>query len=114
MSPTNLDECMAWPWVPLVERLPEGDYRLSVPGLTDFEVFAETEQQVRAEWTTALRSHLGGYLRVGKVIPLPTTFRVPERSEVQTSGGSHSARVVFLSEGLQVRLSGPITDPQPA
>lgn len=104
MREMTLDQYMAHPWVPAFEQLPEGDFRLTVPGLADFELFAATKPQLEAEWKSALRSHLMGYLKVGKVIPIPT-IRVQEPLEIETSTGS-KGQVVFLSEGLQIRLTG--------
>jgi hypothetical protein len=85
-------------WKPSIENLPAGDYRLTVALLPDFELFAESKEQLEAEWLVALRSHLSGYLAVGKVIPIPS-FHLPEPSEVETSTGS-SWQVVSLSESF--------------
>jgi len=98
MAKLTLDEYLAWPWVAVMERLPEGDYRLTVAGLADFELFADTTEEL-LDWRDALKSHLAGYIKVNKVIPLPR-FDPPEAG--QTSTGS-PARTVFLTETLQVR-----------
>ena len=85
LQPT-LNECMDWPWTPVVEELPEGDFRLFVPALTDFEVFAATKAEVLADWRDMLRSHLEGYLKVGKVVPKPY-FHLPEAPETSSGPG---------------------------
>jgi hypothetical protein len=101
MRTMTIDEAMEWGWEPRVEPLPEGDFRLTVVGLTDFELFAKDRDQLVTEWRTALRSHLGGYLKVQKVIPLPL-IRIQEQTEQTTSTGSQG-QFVFLSDSLQVR-----------
>lgn len=73
MHPLSVEEAMKYPWQPTFEECQDGGWRVSVLGLPDFEIFAPTEQQLRAELRDALSSHLMGYLQVGKVIPV-TSF----------------------------------------
>jgi len=105
MREMTLEEYMNWPWVPHVEADAGGGFRLTVDRLNDFDVFGETEEEVNAEWKSALRSHLIGYINVGKVVPIPRVC-VAAPSELETSTGS-SGQVVFLNSDLQVRLLEP-------
>jgi len=105
MREMTLDDYVNWQWVPHVEADGRGGFRLTLDRLNDFDVFGATEEEVYAEWKSALRSHLTGYLNVGKVVPIPRV-RIPETSELETSTGS-SGQVVFLSSDLQVRLLEP-------
>jgi len=100
MPQPTLNECLEWPWTPVVEQLPEGDFRLFLPALTDFEVFAATESEVLADWRDMLRAHLQGYLTVGKVVPKPF-FHLPEPSETSSGPG---VSVVSLNENLEVQI----------
>lgn len=72
MAENQLEEYLALNWVPKVERLDDGTWRLTVPPLRDLEVFGDSDDEVRVGWRTALASHLKAYLGVGKVIPTPT------------------------------------------
>lgn len=62
---------LALNWAAQTEKLADGTYRLTVPQLRDFELFAETEGELTTTWRDALASHLQAYLAVGKVIPTP-------------------------------------------
>lgn len=96
----TLDDYVNWAgWVPTFEPVAEGGWRVTVAGLPDFELFADSEQELRSEWKDGLRSHLGAYLKFQKFIPVPE-FRLPEESEVSTSSGS-LGQVVRLSSDLQ-------------
>lgn len=72
MSPMMLDEYLAMPWTPTVQLQPSGDYRLTVKGLPDFELFFVSIEEAEAEWRYGLRSHLMAYLGAGKTIPIWT------------------------------------------
>lgn len=67
-------EAMNRPWFPVVEAVGAG-HRLSVIDLPDFEVFAETREDLWREWRDLLESHLTGYVMVGKTIPTPSGRR---------------------------------------
>ena len=69
-APMTIDECVALPWRPIIQADPDGGVVLTVEALDDFAVYGATEAEVRSTWTEALRSHLDGYLRVGKAIPV--------------------------------------------
>lgn len=89
MSNPTIDRAMAHHWMKVVEQCQDGGFRLTVvPQLRDFEVFAETVDELEGIWRDALRSHLIGYIASGKVIPIPHV-RVAQQSGgpmVQTRG----------------------------
>lgn len=87
MAHLTLDDYMSLEWTPIEELLEDGTYRLTVRGLADFEVFDEASMRLRDEWKTALRSHLQGYLAVGKAVPMPAPrISVPQPALTATSG----------------------------
>ena|ERR1043166_7495734 len=98
LQPT-LNDLMEWPWTPVVEQLPEGDFRLFVPALTDFEVFGRTQAEVQADFRDMLRSHLEGYLKVGKVVPKPF-FHLPEQAPTSSGPG---LVIMSLNDSLEVQ-----------
>jgi predicted RNase H-like HicB family nuclease len=65
----TLDEYVAWPWRPTIRPDGDGGMMLTVEPLEDFAVYGASESEVRSMWKEALRSHLAGYLQVGKAIP---------------------------------------------
>jgi hypothetical protein len=69
--PLTADYFMTFGWDPTFTQLPDGDWRLTVPLLSDFELFASARAELEKDWRDALHSHLSGYLAVGKSIPLP-------------------------------------------
>ena len=81
-------------WQPKVESDPEGGFRLTLPGLSDFELFAETREQLEAEWRSALRSHLQAYEAAAKFVPLPRF------SEPQAQTGGSEWQVVAVNDEL--------------
>ncbi len=102
MHPQSIDEAMAYPWQPVFEECPDGSWRVTVAGVADFEAFASTEAQIREEWVTALRSHLKGYLAVGKVIPVTTIER---SAEPPTASGPKVAMFTLRQEGDRLALA---------
>jgi len=70
----TIDEYMALPWHADVQPESAGGVVLTVRPLDDFAVYGATEAEVRSQWTDALRSHLEGYLHVGKAIPTSTAM----------------------------------------
>lgn len=99
----ELEYYTAFPWTPVPERVVGGrGFRLTVQELDDFEIFAATKKQVMEEWQTALRSHLQGYLAVGKVVPVPQ-FRVvsPPQASPQM-GHTQQLRMDHLGWAIQV------------
>ena len=83
MSPRTLRELMAFPWIQQIEADPDGGFRLSVNGLYDFELFAESQEELDASWKEALESHLAGYLAVGKAVPIPGAVCAIEASDTR-------------------------------
>jgi len=78
MSPHVLKDLLAFPWTRHIEADPEGGFRLIVLGLADFELYAETQEELEHDWREALESHLAGYLRIGKAVPIPGDVTVVE------------------------------------
>lgn len=72
MKNPTIEQAMQYPWRIDVTPDPDGGYRAAVyPPLPDLELFADTREELEAEWRDALKSHLSAYLRAGKVIPIP-------------------------------------------
>ena len=87
MAPKTLDEYVNWEgWTPRFEQLAEGEWRVTLALLPDFEVFAPSKAELEEEWKLALRSHLSAYLQFQKRIPFPE-YKLPEH-EIETSNGS--------------------------
>lgn len=81
-------EAMDRPWYPVVDAVANG-HRLSIIDLPDFEVFAETREELWAEWRDLLESHLTGYVMIGKMIPMPLAwFRIAEPATTAPAGAS--------------------------
>jgi hypothetical protein len=116
MHQLPLDVYMAMPWVPLLEPCQDGGFRLTVVGLRDFEIFSDDEEQLKSEWQVALRSFLTGYLRVGKVVPVPVpSISIRDEPQAYTSGGDTGNFAFLLNEPSQVRVfSQPKREPQAA
>ena len=87
--PDRIEQLMAEPWKYLIEADREGGFRLTVPPLTDFELFADSDEELKATWQQGLRSHLKGYIAYGKRIPRPTP-QIIEMTE-GTAGGPASS-----------------------
>ena len=87
VSQRTLKEYMQLPWEPEFAADPKGGVRLTVKALDDFELFADTEQELEGEWRDALESHLMAYLAMNKPIPDPSV-RIVERSSVTSAGPS--------------------------
>ena len=93
----HLDGYVNMPWVPVEEMLDDGTYRLTVEGIVDFELFSDTPMREQDEWRTALRSHLQGYLNVGKALPLPLPrFSIPDAGDVVTCWGDADPAIMDL------------------
>lgn len=85
----SLETCLEWPWNPRAERLPEGDWRIVVDGLNDFEVFAETFDEAWSHFPGMLRTHLTAYLEAGDDVPYPCpTFTLPAAESTGGQGAS--------------------------
>lgn len=85
-QPKTLDEFMALPWTTEITPDPDGGVALTVWPIADFVVYGEDEAEVRSSWREALRSHLGGYLAVGKHIPTGRLDVSLERGATASSG----------------------------
>ncbi len=94
MSPKTLKELVAYPWRPTITEEPDGGFRLTVTSLLDFELFADTREELDRTWREALESHLQGYLATGKAIPLPGA-RIVEAGATATHGRMNAQRIVF-------------------
>lgn len=92
----RLDEGMSRFKRPNVEPVGEG-HRLSIDGLPDFEVFAETSAELWAEWRELLESHLMSYVRCGQDIPMPAAFTVITEPSSQPSTQSSTANGFAIS-----------------
>ena len=68
-SLTSIEEYMALPWKTEIHEDADGGVVLSVWPLSDFAVYGDTVEEVEAEWRSALRSHLLGYIALNKRIP---------------------------------------------
>ena len=99
MKHQSLDEMLRLNWVPVLARDEHG-YRLTVKGLTDFELFSDSEEELMGGWREALASHLGGYLACGKTVPVPAPTVSLVGDDDGTSGAGDTFRGVFSSEGL--------------
>jgi len=68
-SSMTIEDYLRLEWNPQTAIDPDGGYVLTIWPLNDFAVYGDSEAEVLAEWQSALRSHLTGYLKVGKAIP---------------------------------------------
>lgn len=98
MTIPTLERLLEAPWEPVIEADPEGGFRLRLPPLRDFTLYAESEDELRQEnWKEALRSHLQGYLNCGKTPPYPGRMRVLEQGA--TTGADAGANNVSSYSG---------------
>lgn len=108
MSPLTIRELMDAPWHPVIEADQEGGFRLTLPPLNDFVLYADSEAQLREDWREALESHLQGYLTTGKVPPYPGRVRLVEHAEAGTSSDERANTHVTLGDHLDNPLpAGP-------
>jgi predicted RNase H-like HicB family nuclease len=56
-------------WNPVITKEPEGYYKLTVPPIDDFAVYAETLEELVQRWGEALECHLQAYYNIGRPIP---------------------------------------------
>ena len=89
----KLDEYLQFAWTPVLKKLPEGDWSLTIPPLDDFEMFGP-KKQLEAEWKQALRGHLRAYLDNQKQIPIPR-YSVEER----VADSPRASGQVFFANG---------------
>jgi predicted RNase H-like HicB family nuclease len=101
VSPKNIAELMAYGWQAQIERLSDGQFHLTIPPLTDFELFGSTQEELEKSWSEALESHLLGYLAVGKAVPLPSSVRLMSAAAAGDTRGASEAQRVVLDENLQ-------------
>ena len=71
MQHHDIEDLMALDWLTDIRKNPEGGFVLTVRGLDDFAVFGNLKREVQSQFHEALRSHLNGYLAVGKIVPVP-------------------------------------------
>lgn len=98
-----LDRAMSRPWVPKIVASGEG-FRLTIPEIADFEVFAAKMAELEDEWRDLLESHLMAYVRTGKTIPPTMPWIDVSFFEGVNTANSVLApmRVVFMTDGLNV------------
>ena len=84
MQQYDIEELMALDWIAELAPDPDGGVVLMVHGLDDFAVCGTSADDVLAQYEDALRSHLGGYLATGKVVPVPAGCVIQEH---QDTGG---------------------------
>jgi predicted RNase H-like HicB family nuclease len=99
MSPREITELMAYDWQPIVVRIEDGSFSLSIPQVPDFEMFGDSEQELRSTWREALRSHLMGYLAVGKIVPVPSVKLASDTDE--TAGEPDGTAEIILNDRLE-------------
>ena len=98
---------MALDWPTNIGKNPEGGFVLTVPGLDDFAVFGNLKREVQAEFDEALRSHLNGYLAVGKIVPVPVG-RIVDHAQEHTRGEKTWNQLGFNASTGRIR-SKPAT-----
>jgi len=76
-----LNDLVSLPWEVHTEQVSENEWRLTVVGLDDFEVSAETEEELLEHFPGMLRSHLNAYLALQKEVPTP----IRQKADVSTS-----------------------------
>lgn len=93
----TIDGAMAYAWEYDIKADADGGFRLTViPRLVDFEIFADTREELEAEWKDALRSHLQAYVATGKCIPIPS---VRVRQDQSSTHGADLPVVVKIEDG---------------
>ncbi len=114
----SIDQVMQFGWKPVLSHEDiDGDsvVALRVPPIADFVVYGETEDEVRADWESALRSHLKGYMAVGKAIPRPTGYTVSSSgAAVITEGVKAWSQVTVRNREMTDLVSYPAEEVQPA
>lgn len=103
----TMDEYMALAWVPVIETVTDEvgvQIRLRIPGLRDFAVYGNSIDEVGDRWREALRSHIKGYLAVGKVVPEPieTEALVSETPATRQRGIGNTVDRINLSDMIPV------------
>ena len=106
MQHHDIEELMALDWHTNIRKNPEGGFVLTVRGLDDFAVFGNLKREVQTQFHEALRSHLNGYLAVGKVVPV--AGRIVEQSHGHTGGMKMWERIGFNAATGEAR-SEPAT-----
>ena len=110
----TIEQVMQFGWKPIVSEAQFDDDRvfaLRVPPIADFVIYGETEAEVVSDWQSALRSHLGGYLAVGKSIPRPPEFTYSTSEPAASTAGIAGWSRAMFSNGQLVELD---TTPVPA
>lgn len=67
----GITQLLAMDWMPKLDRIVEDErqyWRITVPALDDFAVFAESPTHIWNDYPGALESHLRAYLLSGKRI----------------------------------------------
>ena len=104
----SIDQVMQFGWQPVLTEEELDEERviaLRVPPIVDFVIYGETRAEVLADWQSALRSHLGGYLAVGKAIPGPARLTTTSDEAVVTSAAQAWSRVVVTESQVTDMVS---------
>lgn len=107
MQNYDIKQLMTLDWHAEIDQDPDGGFVMTVQGLDDFAVFGRSRAEVRKQFKDALRSHLEGYLAVGKVIAVPVAGRVVEHAE-DTAGVKTWKQLGFDASTGRIR-SDPAT-----
>lgn len=107
MPQHDIEELMALEWNQEINNDPEGGFVLTVHSLDDFAVFGNSRKEVLEQFEDALRSHLSGYLAVGKIVPAPVG-RVVEDVQV-TAGDPEWNHLGFNAATGRVRTQSATT-----
>lgn len=102
----GLDEYMSMNWHPDGNEKEDG-FVITVPALEDFAVHGDGYEEAWADYPDALRSHLAGYITVGKIVPVPfgITQMAGEPAHVE-NGDPINAFGVDVRTGLRYEMTG--------
>lgn len=102
MERHDIEELMALDWTVEVVPDDDGGIVLTVQNLPDFAVFGRSREDVLEQFDDALRSHLLGYLAIGKVVPVPASGQVVQGHQ-ETAGEGHWDYLGFNAMTGQVK-----------